>query len=530
MKALSYLLIRQLKNRILAIKKKPGLLILYLFIILMIVFSAVSIIIFDNDGAKPTFADERIMYLFIMGFGFMYLFLFINSGLSTGSTLFSMADVGLLFVAPISSKKILIYGLISTMGKALLAAIFILYQVGNLKVQFGYGLKEILALFIIYAMIVLFSQLISIAIYIYSNGNPFRKKLVKTILYLSVLALILSVYLIKIKEQTGLFDAVLRMIDSKWFGYVPVAGWATMFFQGVANGILINVFISAGLFLVVGILVIALLTIGTADYYEDVLISTEVTFQMLRAAKEGRNVPRRTNKKIKIRDEDMDLLKGSGAMTIAYKHILEMKRTSRFIFIDGYTLFITAGVGIAGYNFKNTMAAYGILAVAIYLQFFLTLLGRLKSELIKPYIFLIPEKSIYKVFAASVTSLLKPCVDGVIMFTALAIVRGADPLTCIFMALAYASSGAVFVGLTILYQRVLGGQPNKLVQMMIGMTLLLAVIAPAILMSVATAFLLPSYLDFLCTLPYSIFCTVFAYVMFLACGNLIEKSEYTGKI
>jgi hypothetical protein len=496
----------------------------------MIAISAGSALIFGQGNHNTSFADERILYLFITGFGILYLFIFTTSGLSTGSTLFNMADVGLLFTAPISSKKILMYGLISTTGKALLAAVFILYQIGNLKIQFGYGLKEIMALFIIYAVLVLFSQLVSIGIYIFSNGNSLKKNIVKSLLYILVGALILAALFVQKTAKVSAIEAVLRLVDSKWFGFVPVAGWATMFFKGVADGVLSLVILSLAFFLLISILIISLLTIGTADYYEDVLISTETTFQRLSAAKEGRNVQRNTHKKVKVREEDGGLLKGSGAMTIAYKHILEMKRSSRFVFIDGYTIFVAAGVGIAGYNFNYPGAAYAIFAVIVYLQFFLTIFGRLKTELLKPYIFLIPEKSIKKVFAASVTSFLKPCADAVIIFTVLAAVGGADPFTCIFLALAYSASGAVFVGLTILFQRVLGGQPNKLVQMFIGMTFLLAVMAPAIILSAVAAFLLPEALGFLCTLPYTVFCVMIAFLIFLTCGNLIEKSEYTGKL
>lgn len=529
MKALSYLMIKQFKNRILAIKKKPAMLILYGVILLMIIISVISMMAFDNKVQTPTFSDERIMYLIITGFGLLYLFIFTTTGLSTGSTLFSMADVGLLFVAPISSKKILLYGLISTMGKALFAAVFILYQVVNLRVQFGYGMKEIIALFIIYAILVLISQLLSIAIYIYSNGNPFRKNLVKTILYTATGALIIAVLLLQQKEQLGVMEAVFRMVDSNWFGYIPIVGWAVLLFKGVAGGTLLSVVISLAFFLIMGILIISLLTIGSADYYEDVLLSTEVSYQTMQAAKEGRRVQRRNNK-VKVREEDEGILKGKGAIALFYKHILEMKRSSRFVFIDSYTLFVMVGVGIAGYNFKNKGAVYGILGVIIYLQFFLTIMGRLKNELLKPYIYLIPEKSIKKVISASITSLLKPCVDGVCIFAVLFTVGGADLLTCIFLAFAYSGAGAMFIGITVLYQRVLGGQPNKLVQMFIGMSILLAVLAPAITSSFIAAYLLPVSLAFLCTLPFTLFCILFAFLMFLACGNLIDKSEFTGKL
>jgi hypothetical protein len=102
--------------------------------------------------------------------------------------------------------------------------------------------------------------------------------------------------------------------------------------------------------------------------------------------------------------------------------------------------------------------------------------------------------------------------------------------TCILYALAYAASGAVFTGMTILYQRVLGGQPNKVVQMFIGMGLLFAVMAPSVGVSVAAAFLLPASLDFLCMLPYTAFCLLFAVLLFVTCGNLIDKAEFTGKL
>jgi hypothetical protein len=492
------------------------------------------LIVFNKDIETTHYADERILFMIIAGLGLLFLWLFTNTGLSTGSSLFTMPDVGLLFVSPISPKKILMYGLLSTLGKSLLGSIFIFYQIGNLKANFGYGMKEIIALFLVFALMVLFCQLLSIEVYIFTNGNPGRKNLVKGLLYAFTVVLLLAVLFIQRQEQVSILEATFRVVGSNWFGYVPVTGWITMFFIGVVQGTLSMILIPTGLFLVIGFLIVSLLTVGKADYYEDVLLSTEVNYQKVNAAKEGRNLPRAGNKKIKVKDNDQGINKGFGAMTLAYKHILELKRKSRFIFVDGYTILTMVGIGIVGYNFKlkgaPEAAVYGVLATIIYFQYFLTMMGKLSGELLKPYIYLIPEKSLTKVFAASVTSLIKPCVDGVCIFTVMAVIGGATPLTCLFSALAYAASGAVFVGLTILYQRILGGQPNKIVQGFIGLGLLLAVMAPAIGVSVAAAFLLPSSLNFLCTLPYTIFCLLFATFMFLVCGNLIDKAEYTGRL
>lgn len=529
MQALSYLLITQLKNRILALRRKPALLILYGFVILMIVISVVMMIVSDQGMQRLHLADERIIFTAVAAFGFLYFVMFTYTGLSTGSSLFSMADVGLVFVSPISSKKILMYGLLSTMGKALLASIFILFQITNLKLNFNYGFKEIMALFIIYAILVIFGQLLSIAIYIFSNGKPFRKNLVKIVVFTIVGGLLITIIAIQRYEQLSLLEVVLRVADSNWFGYIPVAGWATMFFRSVVGGVLSGVLISLAFFIFFSILIVSLLTIGKADYYEDVLLSTEVSFQTLKAYKEGRNMPVRSTKHVKVGDEDDSILKGSGAMIFLYKHTLEMKRRSRFIYIDAYTLLVSVAVGVAGFYLKSNVTAYGILGFVIYFQFFLSVMGRLKLELAKPYIYMIPAKSVMKVFAASLTSMIKPCVDAVFIFGTLAIVGGADILTCIFCAFAYAAASVVFVAITILYQRVLGGQPNKLAQMMVGFGLLLAVMAPAIILSAVAAYLLPASLVFLCTIPFTLFCLLFTFIIFVTCGNLIDKSEFSGK-
>jgi hypothetical protein len=53
--------------------------------------------------------------------------------------------------------------------------------------------------------------------------------------------------------------------------------------------------------------------------------------------------------------------------------------------------------------------------------------------------------------------------------------------------------------------------------------------SPSIGVSVVAAYMLPEALKFLSMLPYTIFCVMFAAILFLTCGNLIDKAEFTGK-
>lgn len=72
MRALCYLLITELKNRIFILKRKPAFLVLYGFVILMLIISVVALALSGNNK-NMTYADERIIYAFIAGFGLLFL-------------------------------------------------------------------------------------------------------------------------------------------------------------------------------------------------------------------------------------------------------------------------------------------------------------------------------------------------------------------------------------------------------------------------------------------------------------------------
>lgn len=64
MRALTYLLFTQAKNRILNLRKKPAMLVLYCFIFFVIIISVLYLLQASND-IKTGYADNRIIYLII---------------------------------------------------------------------------------------------------------------------------------------------------------------------------------------------------------------------------------------------------------------------------------------------------------------------------------------------------------------------------------------------------------------------------------------------------------------------------------
>jgi hypothetical protein len=150
-------------------------------------------------------------------------------------------------------------------------------------------------------------------------------------------------------------------------------------------------------------------------------------------------------------------------------------------------------------------------------------------ELTKPFIYLIPDKSIKKILAASGTSLIKPCIDAVFIYTAVCIFSRTSPLLNLFLALAYASSGAIFVSFTILCQRTFEGQLNKLICSLLELVLFIIVIGPGVGASAAAIILLPKQFFFLFSLPFTFCCVVITVFVFILCGDLLDKAEYSGK-
>jgi hypothetical protein len=411
------------------------------------------------------------------------------------------------------------------MGSTLLSSFFILYQIAMLRQKFGLSFSDIFHLFIINAIILFFGQLLSIVIYVYSNGNPVRKNIIKGIFIVLCVVIIAGIFLLQLKNGGTLLTNLIKLMDVKLFHFVPVVGWGVMYFSAVIEGNVVSLLISLLLFFISSVIIITLFTSGDADYYEDVLQSTEVFYTRLQEAKSGKGVT--YTKKIKIKKDQTGLKKGNGYHAIFYKHLLEKKRSSRFIFVDTFTVVATIGAGIASKYIDSETSVYIILGFLIYMQFFMTMFGKLTMELARPYIYMLPETSLKKVLAASLTTIIKPFVDAVFIFTVVCIVSQTSPLLNLFIAIAYGSSGLFFTSYNLLCQRILGGQPNKLISAFVGFTLFFVLLGPGIGLSIAAIVMLPPSLTFLGTIPYTLFCIIISAIVFAACGNLLDRAECT---
>ena len=118
MSAIVFMLRKSLKNTILEMLHHPLKLIVYLFVGAMILFGGLSAM--ASPSEEGVLLDARILEGVYLGILLLVTVPTLLMGLRSGTTLFSMSDVCMMFVSPISPKKILIYGIVKQMGMSLL--------------------------------------------------------------------------------------------------------------------------------------------------------------------------------------------------------------------------------------------------------------------------------------------------------------------------------------------------------------------------------------------------------------------------
>ena len=222
MSAIFYVLRKSLKNTLLELLHHPAKLILYLFVIFIVLASGISNMVSANG--EGVLLDMRMLEGVYLGALLLVLIPTLLMGLRSGTTFFTMSDVSLLFSAPISSKKILSYGLLKQAGTTLLLT-FLLLSYGGMAIRmFGLPIWQGILLLVGFALTIPLTQMATMTIYSYVNGNERRIKTVKTILYL-LIVLLAAVVGWHIYRNGVSQDSLFAAVSSPWLEFFPVAGW-----------------------------------------------------------------------------------------------------------------------------------------------------------------------------------------------------------------------------------------------------------------------------------------------------------------
>lgn len=521
MKAFAYLYKKTIINFIKDLKNRPLVLVGYIILTFFTLALIAMLIFMPKPDIEVNSGAYAILSSIVTGF---LLFIFYNSmkqGLTTGTSIFRMADVNFLFTSPLKPYKVLIYGMIQTALSTFLISFFILFQIGSFRNNFDVPARRFLYIFFIYFLGIFINQIVSMRLYAYFGKNTSVRtkayKIFKGIVMLLVVGAVIYVF----SAQGSKFEALGGLLSSKVFDYIPVIGWLKAVAMLSVNDITPYAIVSMALLVVFVVAILYSFKNISSDFYEDVLASTEKMEKVRSKVKEGKNMDPNSLREQKVKVIKGGGQKGSGASSIFFRQLLEIRKVGiPFVDMRTFWLIIIAVVfGLMGMESPGF-----VLYMLIYMNFIFGMNSRWSQELDKQYIYLIPASSARRCFFSSLNDVLKCAVDGVIVMSIVAFMFKLDVIQWLLFIAAFVSFGACFIYADMLTRRIFGSNHSKNLSILVKIAISLAVILPGIIIvvgfSIATDM---KYTQYIIMILYNLLACL---ICFMAGRKLFDSFEY----
>lgn len=518
MGALSFLLGKRLKNQFREFLHKPSKIILALILVFCLFITVFASSTQSGQNFRSINEFFSVIYL-------LYTFLFYNiskNGFNNGASLFSMADINLIFVSPIKSSKVLFFGMLQQLGRSLYLGFFILFQYSIAHEYYGIGYGTIIPVALGYGITVLFSQMVSMLIYIFVGSSDKKANIGKAVYY-SLIGAVVALLLFKADIFGGFeLSKLTNAVTSPVAALMPVSGFVTLGITGIVNGQWIKLFIGIGCSIAFSLFYYIIVSKTKGDFYEDVLKSTEVSYSAITAAKQGKTdeaMPRN------IKTGKTGLTKGFGASAIKEKQRLENRR-SKVLLLSKTSIVIV--IMTAVYSFVMPDSSIGIFVMSVYTMVISISSGRWAKELNLPYIYLIPEKPFKKLCNLIITEIPSLIAESVICFIPVHFILDLDLSETAAMIAARISFGLIFIGTNLVLQRIFGKTERTVFSMTVYMLLIFLFSLPSIAAGVFTSFMFPFYPRISFVSMFALNIIVFPILLFIS-RNVLEYSEYNFK-
>ncbi len=527
MKALLYLVFTNIKNTIKDLKKHPSKLILVAFFVILLAITIISGNATKQVEAKAGNIEELYAGVFILCA--MTFFMNAMTGFSSGASFFSMADVNLLFLTPISTKKILFYGLIQQMSQSFLVGFFIFFQYSWLNGRYGIGMFGLFAILVGFAFTIFCSQLTSMLIYSFTNNNEKLKKILKTSII--IFALIIVAVLAKdvLLSSGNKIEAALNSVNANWVNFIPVVGWIKAVTVSMIKYDFVQLAIAVVAIIAYIIIFTTIIVKYNVDFYEDVLQATEVSHSAITAKKEGKlsEAP----KNVKLGKTGID--KGFGSGVFFYKHMLENRRSGGLIIDKTSIIFMATNLfftfifsGISDIESK----VIPVFVFSTYMQIFSIATGRWARELILPYIYMIPESAFKKLINVVKESVLKIVVEAIVLFIIIGFILKAQAYEIIFCIIARIGFGILFIAGNVLIERILGSLTSKTLITFLYFVILIVLAVPGFVLGALLALALKTIPELIVVLGTAFVWNILISVLIIyLCRDILNYAELNNR-
>ena len=512
--ALVYLLMTRLKAQLKELVRKPARIV---YLVLVVALFAVALLGGGGDGGAARDARE-LPALAGAFYGLMFVIL-VGAGFKNGASMFTLADVNLIFPAPIRARAALYYGLFRQFGASLLLGLFLLFQYGWLHSLYGVGVGVLILIVALYGVSVLLAQVVAMAAYSLTSMSPRRRTLAKGLVYGVLGAFAAAVVARAALAPGGLtLASLVDAADSPLFHLMPVAGWTAAILSGAMTGDLAMLGAYAALTAAFLAAVVVLIARYDHDYYEDVLRTAEISHSAITAQKEGR-VADSAPANVKV--GKVGLGGGWGASAVYFKHRLEDRRARRYLLSPTSLVFAAIVIGFAFFMREN--GALPVFLMAVYMQMFAEALSRFGRELTKPYIYLIPESSFAKLLAALRQSVAGGLAESVVVFVPAGLILGLDAGMIAALVFARWSFTLVYNADTVAEMRLFGGVSSKFLTMVFYLLLMLLIALPGMAAAIALGAL--GYAEALCYAALGLLNIPMSLLALFLCRDMLQCAE-----
>lgn len=516
---LSYLLLTKLKNQVKSFFRSPAKIIYLVVILALIGVTLIGGTSADHSANRKIRDIGELLAIITAVYTVMFVLL-TNNGFKNGASMFSMADVNILFPAPFRQQKILFYGLFQQLGTSLLLGVFLLFQYSGLHTVYDITYGDLLIILLGYVLTVFLGQITAMVIYAFTSADDKRKNVVRGAYYTIVGAFIVHIGIQCIGDTSQLLSRAVEAANSVFVKLFPVSGWTGRAVSGLMLGNPADIIIGLALCAAFLVFLICLITYGKQDYYEDVLKSSEIMQSAITARKEGK-MGDVAPKNVKVGKTGLG--KGFGANAIYYKHKLENRR-SRALILDTISL-VFAVISIVMSIFMKSAGITAVFITVTCMQIFSVALGRFNKELTKPYIYMIPEPPLKKMLYGLAESFPSAVIEAVIIFVPVAFILGLNPAVAVACIIARISYTFLFTAVNITVDRLWGGGANKTFVMLLYFGILILLAAPGLVLAIVISVMNPGiniisiFLTLIvCNIPISLL------ALFL-CRNMLQYAE-----
>lgn len=353
----------------------------------------------------------------------------------SGGQIFQMADVNLLFPAPMKPQSVLLFRLLSQLGALLLASAYFLFQLPNLILNLGMDWLTAVALLLAWFLLLVYGKLFNLLLYTVCSTHERLKSRIRPVAYGAAGVLLAAFLLFWKRNDLPVFDALKAFFNPAWTRAIPVYGWLKGLALFPAEGNLL----AAGLCLL-GLVIGAAVLIHfiwhiRADFYEDALQHSEETAELKQAMESaGQTIAVRRKKDRDDRLLRDGLSRGFGANVYFYKSLYNRFRFAHArVFTKTSETYLVIAVGICllmSYGLQIHSLLPTALALALFC-FFRSLGNPLATDIQQDSFRMVPESAYAKVFYSLMGGSLNCLLDLLPAFLAATVWMRVNPVTAL---------------------------------------------------------------------------------------------------